>query len=265
MPQQAYFASRALRALVTCAFATIIAFGLTGCPAGPATYTGCQGNTHCYGIVQYDHPVFGTYQVTMVPQQLAGGDGHISDEMWVLDTSTKCSPNNPCWIEVGEVAGADQSGCNFPANETHFFWADQRPGSKFFCHDFGKVQNLSGFGFNIPVNVAVLSLQDGNFSVVIYDGPSTNLNGGSTHNSMQMNEGEAGLEVEGTNSASAPLNPFSSMFYAPLGSGFYNVVYENNTGSVTLNSPPVNASWIGGIPSSQNQGAAWVTTCCTSN
>src|SRR5215831_17122088 len=72
-------------------------------PPPPTTYS-CGGGEggHCYGVVQERPANLNGVSTSLTAVAMNGGDGHISDEMW-LTQDDNCK--GPCWIEVGLRAG----------------------------------------------------------------------------------------------------------------------------------------------------------------
>jgi hypothetical protein len=70
------------------------------------------GTFHCYAIATWEPwmerrpQFFGAYtDITQVP--MSGGDGNVSDEIWLADTkSPDCKTNSyqHCWVEAGTFA-----------------------------------------------------------------------------------------------------------------------------------------------------------------
>lgn len=119
---------------------------------------------------------------------------HISEEMWLIDSTHACSPNSGSWIEAGEATRLDTVG-------NWYFWSDCRPGSKEYDH--WKYQPPGGdvyAYFQYYINL----YQSGEFALAMFNTSGVEeWNGMSTGNSMAANLIEVGLETTNTSATSA--------------------------------------------------------------
>lgn len=230
---------------------------------------GCGGyncpkdHTHCYGTVTFDATQNGTNgfatQVTAVP--LHSGNGELNNEVWVVQYNNPSCGNysQRCWIEVGLSAGA----YGLPSNETHVFWADNRPNHGFYFHDQGALQAQE---FNQAVFLLIRPhfLEASAFDVDALTCADVSSNatcaqrwiiGKSTNNAMVASRIVMGMELSGTNGASAANANFAgSVVLNP------NASYLSSDGIITMNAP-VNAGWMA-PPSTSNSGGLFFTSCC---
>jgi hypothetical protein len=250
--------------LIVCVVA-VLSFG--GCGGG--NYK-CSDN-HCYGLTvlpaaQNGEPGFRGFVTTVNAVALNSGDGEINDEIWVVDkNSAGCG--GQCWIEVGLSAGANTGGCSLPSNETHVFWADNRPNQGFFCHDQGALQAQE---FNQPVflAIAVRPTDPNSFDVEALTCTSTTGNGTcqrraiigtSTNNTMAATAIEMGMELAGTNGASAPATNFTGSL-TPNPNVSFGWTFLKLDGNILQNAP-VKGAWTT-TPSTSNSGGSFQTSCC---
>lgn len=228
-----------------------------------STSYNCNGNgldtQHCYGTNTWHGSVNGSYTDVNVVS-LAGGDGGIDNEMWLVDTTHTCyvDPGNQgqtyCWVEGGYVRRGNESEI--------WFWADDRlcSGCYYIEHDSGQL--LSGdYGSGAAITI-VKNASAGKWDVTIY-GNSSRYTGQSTSNNMTPNYIQIGQELYGTNSANAPTASYEQNSWdATNGTGWH---YQTNNGNFNgLNSgAPYNPPWSGWRtqPSSSSTGGLWYT--CT--
>lgn len=173
----------------------VVALILLGAQSCLPTYS-C-GDSHCYGQIrsQDTAPPISRFTVTLdTPQLVApkgpGGQGHISDEMWLSQrTNPLCNCLNPptctesgqfgCWVEVG--IGAQE---NFPdPNVAHYFWADNRPGLGYLFHDIGPVPTAQ-FGQAVTLEITRLDGLPPNSLFAYLDTGTTAYGGVSSNNTM---------------------------------------------------------------------------------
>jgi hypothetical protein len=219
---------------------------------------------HCYGKVGFrlsdliGPQGFLGFTTMMTPfGPLIGGDGELTDELWVRSADDLCR-DGKCWIEVGIIANAGY----LPRNETHVFWADNRPNSTFFFHDLGPVQraeygkpiDLNIFFIRTPpfpygVSAVVCATQQGDcFSRILV--------GRSTSNTMVPDSIDIGLELAGTTGANGPGATFeSSRVDSTVGSKLID-----QDGTVRQDWPAA-VEWL--TPPSAQHGGVLHTDCCT--
>jgi hypothetical protein len=199
----------------------VIPLSLGGCGYSCGNGSG----SHCYGIVTLPaalngEPNFRGFVTTVNAVSLNSGNGETNDEIWVVQQNNNACGNlgtgNQCWIEVGLSAGANSGGCSLPSNETHIFWADNRPNQGFFCHDQGALQSQE---FNQPVFLAIAIRPDepNSYDVEALTCTSVSGNGScprraiigkSSNNTMAADVIEMGMEVAGSSGATAPNTNF---------------------------------------------------------
>jgi hypothetical protein len=251
--------------------AAVITQFLAGCPGPGSTYSCNDG--HCYGIVRFNvidfgnGPMFRSFVTNVNAVPLNAGNADISDEFWVIQQgATNCGNQpNDCWIELGLLAS------NITNNETHVFWADNRPNQGFFYHDMGALQPQE---FNQPVLLLIaIRPQDPNsydvdaLTCQTVTGPvgcqGRRLIGQSINNTMVANVIEMGLELAGSNGASAQAtNFFRTIVPYPNSPG--NFKYLDVDGRVQVDAP-VTAGWVStptSTPPSRNIGGSFFTSCC---
>lgn len=251
---------------------TLGAFVLMALLGGCAPYS-C-GKDHCYGIVtlvatQNGVPSFRGLATSVMAVPLNGGDGELNTEMWVKQLGNPSCDDlgtgQICWIEVGLSAGANGGGCSIASNETHIFWADNRPNKGFFCHDQGALQQQE---FNQPVflSIAIRPLEANTYDVEALTCTSVTSNGScsrrifvgtSTNNEMAATLVDIGMELAGSKGASASTTQFTETIFANP-----NVIWTflNVNGSVSVNAP-VKAGWTT-TPSVSSSGGSFSTACC---
>jgi hypothetical protein len=229
-----------------------------------------DNNGHCYGIVRFFAPgppgtvgQFTGYatDVSIVP--LNGGNGEINDEMWMGQFNNPACPGlngNICWVEVGLSAGANAGGCSIPNNQTHFFWADNRPNGGFVCHDMGPVQ-AGDFGKRAWLIIWNSSVQLQPNSFVAQAGPPTGILGGlSTNNSMQPDHVDMGMELEGSSGANGPPAEFSANQFSQNPKPALGFQFLKFNGTVLkLGKNPPTAFW-SSLPSSSGFGGDFRTS-----
>jgi hypothetical protein len=256
--------------------AAVITQFLASCPGPGSTYScGELGSAigHCYGIVRLNvmdfgsGPMFRSFFTNVNAVPLNGGNSEISDEFWVIQPSATNCGNQPsaCWIEVGLSAGGT------PNNETHVFWADNRPNQGVFYHDMGALQPQE---FNQPVMlwIAIRPRDPNSYDVdagtcETVTGPvgcqGRRLIGRSTNNTMMADVIEMGLELAGTSGASAQATNFFRTIVPYPNSPVY-FKYLDVDGRVQVNAP-VTAGWVitpTSNPPSRNIGGLFFTSCC---
>jgi hypothetical protein len=250
--------------------ASVIILLLNGgsCPPlpGPGRTYACGDATsnHCYGIVRFNVAElgngldFGLFSTIVNAVALLGGDGEINDEIWVKQRHGVTNCGNQCWVEVGLSAGA----CSIPKNETHVFWADNRPFEGFFCHDMGPLQEQE-FGHLMSLLIRVNPSDPGSYDVVVQTCldaaapcPGRRLVGQSTDNAMFPDTIDMGMELAGSTGAGAPgTNFFGTRVAVPGGSKYLDV-----DGTSGANSP-ITAEW-DTLPTSGTTGGSFRTLCC---
>jgi hypothetical protein len=241
------------------------------CGIGAGYSCGSADGGHCYGTTTFPIAQIGVSgfwgfatQLTSVP--LHSGNGELNNEIWVVQSkNTACGLGNRCWIEIGVTAGA----YGLPSNETHIFWADNRPHGGFNFHDQGalKPQELN---HQVFVMIRPRSSELNAFDVDAQTCADVSSNGStcqrwiiakSTKNSMVASEAFMGMELSGSGGASAGNANFTETVFldpsAPFGGR-----YTASAGISTLN-VPVNAGWTA-TPSSSNFGGTFFTGCCQS-
>jgi hypothetical protein len=253
--------------------------GCDGLPGPGRTYScigGDPGSRHCYGIVRFNvtdlgnGPSFRAFITTVNAVALRGGDGEINDEFWVKQIpAANCGgPNLPavCWIEVGLSAGANYIGCRVPQNETHLFWADNRPNRGFFCHDMGAVQPQE-FGQPVLLAIAIRPSEPNAYDVEALTCESSHgpvgcqgrqFVGISSDNTMAANVIDMGMELAGRTGASAPGTNFFQTL-VPDSSSVFGFKFLDVDGRLILNEP-ISAEWES-RPTSGN-GGSFRTSCC---
>jgi hypothetical protein len=258
------------RSLIWYALRALAAFPLLlvcACPGGGSSSTYACPNlpgAKCYGVTIWppsalNAPV-GTVMTYFTPVALNGSDGHMTDEVWLLACSDAGCTNISGWVEAGEVAGPDEKGCQIPSNEAHWFWADQRPGKSFFCHDLGPVAQAD-FGKQASVAIGVNPPLPGEFFVNGFSATAHPLYGISTSNSMQQNAFEIGMELSATHAAgSGGTAYFGPNSFAPPQSDVFSDPTSNGLQRVDS---PINAGWSGYFPSESPSQAVWTTQCCS--
>lgn len=243
---------------------------------GCATYScGNSTGSHCYGIVTLPaalngEPSFRGFVTTVNAVSQNSGNGELNNEIWVVQTSNSAcgslGTGNQCWIEVGLSAGANAGGCSLPSNETHIFWADNRPNQGFFCHDQGALQAQE---FNQPVflAIAIRPTEANSYDVEALTCTSTSgsgtcarrsIVGKSSNNTMAADVIEMGMELAGSSGASAPMTQFTGSI-APNPNVIFGWTYITVDGSVSTNAP-VKAGWTS--KPSTNPGGSFFTSCC---
>jgi hypothetical protein len=78
---------------------------------GNPSYTCTDESGHCYGVAQLQVPDNDVVGTSFNAVSLNGGDGHISDEIWLVQkNSSACSnASNQCWVEIGTCAGEEDA------------------------------------------------------------------------------------------------------------------------------------------------------------
>jgi hypothetical protein len=238
------------RPLSAAALAALVLFAIVGQSCGPTlTYSCPSSGTHCYGQVNITETHFNVaitlVRLTLDTPLITGGDGHISDEVWLGEfPSSFCSGGN-CWIEAGICAGEGTNGGNcdlLSAMVAHFFWAEAPPNGMYVFYDLAVVA-AEQFGQPIIVTLAKLPLPTQPDSFVAYVGP---YGGVSQNNTMSANYINFGLELAGTMGASASDAHFTNIYYMDTSQGGYltggNAASWNSQGTF-LDNPPVDANW----------------------
>jgi hypothetical protein len=212
----------------------------------PIAEAACIG--HCYGIVKWPNAIDGA-STRFFSETLSGNSSyHISNELWLIDTSHGCSGNSGSWVEAGEATRLSPYG-------VYYFWAECRPGSAELDH-FQYVVPSGDYSQRFTYYI-----QEGNPSTILvamFNSSGTEpWNGVSTSNSMAPNLIEAGLESTNTSQTSAAYNYFSLNQWQD-GSGIWH--YQTNGGSISQNMPPY-FSW-SAVPAPGNNGGNGQTHCC---
>jgi hypothetical protein len=248
--------------------------GIVGVPMfflGGCNYSCGNGVAHCYGTVTFGVPEIAAsgFQgfatgVTAVP--LKGGNGELNNEIWAVQyQNPSCGSDlrDECWIEVGLSAGA----YGLPSNETHIFWADNRPNGAFHFHDQGALQaqelNHEVFLLIKPHLFATNTFDvDAQTCADVTDTATCDYRwiiGKSTNNAISVGRLVMGMELSGKNGASAPNANFTGTVVldpnAPFGGR-----YLTSFGTMVQDAP-VNAGWTA-TPSSSGFGGIFSTSCC---
>jgi hypothetical protein len=130
--------------------------------------------------------------LTLDTPRLVAGDGFVTDELWLVQYPCFGEDNeNCCWVEVGVIAGYN----GLDPTETHFFWADDRPGLGFLFRDFGLVPQNA---FNQPMRLSIYRNMDlpDTFSAEVVMVPQFIFHRGiATGNSMVPNTAEIGRRM----------------------------------------------------------------------
>jgi hypothetical protein len=230
---------------------------------------------HCYGEITLNQQGnISLFSVVLDTPQLLGGDGHISDELWLSQQSSSCPGADAaavglCWVEVGVAAGT-----SFPdATVTHYFWAEAPPNGNYVLYDFGVVPSTQ-FGQLITLMIENLQNQGqpNTFTATIFYGLPIIIGtlfseGTSANNTMVATNFSFGLEVYGTKNASATDAHFITPWVvsgdgsnsAFLGGGTAD--FWNNQAMVD-NYPPVDADWEV-LPTQSQSGEKFHTKCCS--
>jgi hypothetical protein len=214
---------------------------------------------HCYAMVTWTgNPTGFSMEETPVP--LTSGDGHVSDEGWLL----QCQPGpiqNCTWVETGEV--------NDKNSGTNYFWANNVPPYGFMAYPLGPVAQSDEQGTYIAFQVRQdpqtptqwdITISRPASGTVLYSVQAAGI-------PMTPSAVEEGLEIEGSQGAQAPLAFFAK---SEVFQGSAEHLRTSN-GVVTSDDPP-NGGWLGSdtpanqnSPDSQNhpyRGGVFVTDCC---
>jgi len=251
--------------------AAVILLLLSGgsCPPNPPgrTYSCGDASTgHCYGTVRFNVADlgnglnFGSFSTLVNAVALLGGNGELNDELWVMQRQfvTNCGTQpSICWVEVGLSAGA----CSIPSNETHVFWADNRPSEGFFCHDLGSLQQEE-FGHPASLLIRVNASDPTTYDVIVQtcvdssaQCPGRGWVEQSTINAMFADTVDMGMELSDSMGANAPgTNFFGTIVAIPGGAKFLDV---NGT---VRSDVPTTAVW-DSLPTAGN-GGSFRTSCC---
>jgi len=250
------------------------------CPPGPGRTYSCGDPTsahgHCYGIVSFNVTDFGNglnfglFSTVVNAVALLGGSvagtknpGELNDEFWVTQkrVPTGCVDRDgtqiPCWVEVGLSAG----GCSISPNETHLFWADNRPFEGFFCHDLGPLEQQE-FGHDTSLLIRQNASDTSTYDVIVITCVDASAQcsgrgfiGESTVNAMFPDDVDMGMELAGTTGANAPgTNFLGTIVTGRNGPKFLDV------NGVIRNDMPTTAAW-SSLPTSGN-GGSFHTSCC---
>jgi hypothetical protein len=252
--------------------------GLGSCPPGPGTRYSCgdASSGHCRGIVRFNVVDlgnglnFGSFSTVMHANALLGGDvdlpgqqqhGAINNEIWVTQrrkptgcTAPDSKDPSICWVEVGLSAGA----WTLPNNETHVFWADNRPSEGFFFHDLGSLQDRE-FGHGMSIMIQQSASDPGSYNVVVMtcldsSCPGRWWFGQSTDNAMFPDTVDMGMELAGETRALGGDVFFGTIVEVPGGIKLLDV-----DGQIGVD-PPITAVW--DSPPSSGNGGSFRTHCC---
>lgn len=109
----------------------------------------CGG--HCYAVADWTGPVNGARTFPLVVH-MNGGDVFAANILWMVDTNPglieNCRvdtgfPNGYCWVEGGYKAFGTNTG-SLKGSE-RWYWADLRPGSKYYEHDANLVLSQNDY------------------------------------------------------------------------------------------------------------------------
>jgi hypothetical protein len=241
---------------------------LQGC--GPS-YTCTDASGHCYGVVQVSPPDLNGVTTSYNAVSLNGGDGHINNEIWLVQQNNSSCSNfgNQCWVEIGILAATAGQGCQSGVNPVgiRIFWADNRPNQGYICHDMGQLQTqeigqpvfaLIGIHpgspntFDAELLTCTSETGNGNCPRRVFSGTSSN-------NTMVPTAWDIGLELEGTTGASAPQTQYFDNIVtspsSPIGWGWLM------TDGTSIIQTPVNAGWTT-PPSTSPENSSWFSSCC---
>jgi hypothetical protein len=126
--------------------------------------------------------------------------------------------------------------------ETHFFWADDRPGLGFLFRDFGLVPQTA---FNQPMRLSVyrnMDFPDFFLAEIVVQPQFIFFCGVSFGNSMAPNAAEIGFELEGTTGAAADHAHFTEIEFGYLFDHSSYVIFPPANDAVRVD-PPVDAGW----------------------
>jgi hypothetical protein len=235
----------------------------------------CDGSysctNYCYGVVQLFPANLNGVATYFNAVSLNGGDGHITDEIWLIEPFDGACANleEMCWIEIGIEGESTNSACQLGVNATgvHVFWADNRPNQGYLCHDMGVLQDQE-IGQPMFLAIAIVPGSPGTFDVELETCfptwgtatcPGRAFSGISTNNTMMPQQWNIGLELQGTTGASAPQTQF---FWNSVTdpSSFFGWGPLSIDGQPSVQSP-VQAGWTT-TPSTSTSGGSWFTSCC---
>jgi len=188
-------------------------------------------------------------------------------EMWFVQavTNPDCGSlgtGNVCWVEVGLSAGADSGGCVIPTNETHYFWADNRPNGGFFCHDMGPVSPAE-FGHNTIFGVSRDTDQPNSFRAFALAQDGRLLQGVSTANTMVPDTVQIGMEVTGNSGTQAGTDgtTFTLNWFSNNPNNPSDGQIEKTDGFTFGGFPPVRSGWTR-PPSKWGSAGEFFVMCC---
>jgi len=252
---KAKLARRAVRVGLVLAVAVLLLQAQTGTARAYAPAYSCSGS-HCYAQTSWGRSTYGVWtNISVVP--LGCGFfwcgfnlGFVDDETWL--TTTQCY----CWVEAGY-----SSFTPWFSEYTAYFWADQRPGSGYYEHDWGTVPGRD-YGQNAHVVILANSPGTQQFNVWIWTDVGTLYYGLSTSNTMSANGITIGQELYGSSGASAAHSAFTFNAYATtwFTNGTFYGYFQSTDGSVSTGSPPYD-SWVV-HPASSGSGGNFSTWCC---
>lgn len=258
------------------AVALVLAFGILAMQsilypratlAMPNNYT-CPANNICHGEVIWPGHAYGTQTedevVTLgcIPSACKPISStnlpHIGNVLFLADLNgngSNCQPVHECWVEAGYHTVTNSGGTS---TSSQYYWADFRPGfDNFNIHPLGAVQS-GDLGHNVFLFISLVKPGDNsdwNVEVI----PQTNSwSGKSGGNTMFPDNIQMGMELLGTNGASANTGYFTFNYWATGDGNFHP---QTNSGSL-INNSPVESNWFQ-TPASNgsNNGGSFYTGC----
>jgi len=219
---------RRLRLALTLAASTALGAGtlylprtahaLSRAPTPASTYS-CGGPVfgHCYGITEWTRPSSGS-SVTISTVALNGGDGFVTNEMWlfgdpppnlICPNGQDPHGNGTCWVEAGAIAG--YVGALGYYSDPVYFWADERPSApgtmdNFNAHVLGYVPTQD---LNHGATFRILQAHDGtgHYGIQVFNKDCLlvpDYTDVSTQDQLVPTGIDIGAEVYGSSGASAP-------------------------------------------------------------
>ncbi len=266
--------SRRALALVFAVSSALVAGTLHHPPPAHASGYACATN-HCYGIV--DWPGATTGESTQIyVASLSPGDGFVTNETWFNGDpgpGSACpldgNPVAGCWVEAGVTVGqVDKTYCATDC----YYWADERPCSNGCQSNYN--EHFLGYPpagdigqrttFQIVVDPPcgpcgwTGDCPGNEFGVTVTGASGAVFSGLSYANGMIPSSIDVGMELYGTNGASASGSVYTYNQYRD-NAGVYH--YQANDGQIFPVNAPVQARWEYPPSSNQVPGGAWSTSC----
>lgn len=225
-------------------------------------------NTHCYAIAHLDPGIYKYASVNIKTPTLSPGNGAATDEIWVQETQNNgtcpaaSTGSGLCWFEAGYAADAGEK-----AAPLYYFDGDQSqetgnlPEEVFLGAVPGGVTSTTITLSYTPPGPNIPPIESAIYAKFLPDGAPGFGFPSFYETRITPNDLMIGLEVSGTQGASATLSTFSNITYEAVNSGGPPSLLPNNVTFSTESDNPPAGGWQNPPGVAPTHGV-FVTQCC---